>query len=504
MHMLTLKSLEPFFVFEMANNHMGLPEHGLKIIREFGKVANRFPFKFGFKLQYRQLGSFIHPDYQDRMDYKYVKRFTETRLDPDLYKLMVDEMRALGFITVCTPFDEASVDLIEEHDFDIIKIASCSFTDWPLLERIVRTEKPVIASTAGVALQDIDRVVSFLEHRRKDFAIMHCVARYPTPAAQMQLNQIDLLKSRYPGVKVGYSTHEAPGSLESIKMAVAKGATIFEKHVGVPDEGISLNDYSANPEQTENWLQSARAAFELCGEASGRARFSSEESKSLLSLQRGLFARRAFKKGEILPHKELFAAIPTLEGHITANELSKYTELCACRDIEANAPILSSNVELRNFQEKIYEIVQEVKALLRKSGVTIPSQVDLEISHHYGIDRFHEFGLTMMTIVNRVYCKKLIVLLPGQKHPTQFHRQKEETFHVLYGDVDIELDGVPGKLKAGETMTVEPGVHHYFGSQNGAIIEEISSTHFVNDSFYLDPEIMSNKNRKTLLTYWFD
>ncbi len=502
--MLTLKSLEPFFIFEMANNHMGQPEHGLKILREFGKVAKGFPFKFGFKLQYRQLGSFIHPEYKGRTDYKYVKRFSETRLEADSYKRMVDEMRALGFITVCTPFDEESVDLIEEHGIDIIKVASCSFTDWPLLERIVKTSKPIIASTAGVALQDIDRVVGFLDHRRKDFAIMHCVACYPTPEAGMQLNRIDLLKSRYPGVRVGYSTHEAPQNLDGIKIAVAKGAAIFEKHVGVADQGITLNDYSANPEQVENWLRSAQSAFELCGDREGRAPFSSEESKSLLSLQRGLFARRAIKKGEIIAHKDLFAAIPTLEGHITANELSKYVELRACADIGANAPILTSNVELRNFQQKIYEIVQEVKALLKQSGVTIPSRVDLEISHHYGIDRFHEFGLTMMTVVNRMYCKKLIVLLPGQKHPTQYHREKEETFHVLYGDVEMELDGSPGSFKAGETITVERGVHHYFGSEKGAIIEEISSTHHADDSFYLDPEIMGNANRKTLLTYWFD
>jgi sialic acid synthase SpsE/mannose-6-phosphate isomerase-like protein (cupin superfamily) len=500
----TLSELEPFFIFEMANNHMGLPEHGLKIVREFSKVARWFPFKFGFKLQYRQLDTFIHPAYANRMDIKYIKRFTETRLAADQQKHILDEMKARGFVSVCTPFDEASVDLIEEHDFDIIKIASCSFTDWPLLERIARTEKPIIASTAGVSLQDIDRVVGFFSHRQKDFAIMHCVAQYPTPAARMQLNQIDVLKARYPEARVGFSTHEDPENTEGIKIAVAKGATIFEKHVGVPDGDIRLNDYSANPEQAQEWLQSAQVAFELCGDLGKRSEFGQEELKSLRSLQRGLFARRAFKKGRRIPHKDLYAAIPTLEGHITANDLSKYTELHAMEDIEANAPLLSSNVESRNFQDKVYEIVQEVKALLRKSGVTVPSQVDLEISHHYGIERFHEFGLTMMTIVNRTYCKKLIVLLPGQKHPTQYHREKEETFHILYGDADIELNGSLKRLKSGETITVERGVHHYFGSENGAIIEEISSTHYVDDSFYLDPAIMQNGSRKTLLTYWFN
>jgi mannose-6-phosphate isomerase-like protein (cupin superfamily) len=320
----------------------------------------------------------------------------------------------------------------------------------------------------------------------------------------MQLNQIDLLKERYPEVTVGYSTHEDPENVESVKIAVAKGAAIFEKHIGVPYGQIRLNDYSANPEQAARWIEAAQGALELCGDRGKRAEFSPEELGSLRSLQRGLFTRRSYKKGERILHKDLYAAIPTMDGHITANDLSKYAELHAREHIEADSPLLSSNVEQRNFQKKVYEIVQDVKALLRKSGVTVPSQVDLEISHHYGIDRFREFGLTMMTVVNRMYCKKLIVLLPGQKHPTQYHRQKEETFHVLYGDVDIQLNGSSKSLKAGETVTVESGVQHYFGSGNGAIIEEISSTHYTDDSFYLDPAIMQNANRKTLLTYWFN
>ena len=54
----------------------------------------------------------------------------------------------------------------------------------------------------------------------------------------LQLNQIDLLRSRYPGHIIGFSTHEDPGNLDAVRIAVAKGAAILEKHVGVP--AISL------------------------------------------------------------------------------------------------------------------------------------------------------------------------------------------------------------------------------------------------------------------------
>ena len=72
---------EPLFIFELANNHMGDVEHGLRVIDEISAVSRDFPFKCAFKLQYRELDTFIHPDFQRRMDIKYIKRFSETRLD---------------------------------------------------------------------------------------------------------------------------------------------------------------------------------------------------------------------------------------------------------------------------------------------------------------------------------------------------------------------------------------------------------------------------------------
>jgi sialic acid synthase SpsE/D-lyxose ketol-isomerase len=502
--MVKLKSVEPLFVFEMANNHMGSVEHGLRIIRDIYEVSKGFSFNFGFKLQYRHLDTFIHPDFKDRADFKYIKRFSETRLREDQLRLLKDEIKSLGFITICTPFDEKSVDLIEEHEFEIIKIGSCSFTDWPLLERIVKTDKPIIASTGGASLDDIDKVVSFFEHRSKDFALMHCVGKYPTLDEDLQLNQIQFLKQRYPQVSIGYSTHEIPDNVDAIKMSIASGATIFEKHVGVATEKFQLNAYSASPEKVECWLKAASQAFQICGISGRRPEFSNEEMASLRSLRRGLYAKQSIKKAERIDLTKVFLAIPTLEGQITANDMSKYTEFYADADLDMNAPLLTSNTTKKEIREKVYDIVQRVKEFLRKSGVVIPPKVDLEISHHYGIEHFDEFGLTMITVVNREYCKKLIILLPGQKHPEQYHKQKEETFHILYGSVRIDLGGHVKHCKIGEVVTVEKGVKHNFSTDTGVIIEEISSTHYVHDSYYTDPAIMQNQYRKTLLTYWLE
>ena len=83
----------PFFVFEMANNHMGQLDHGIEIIRAFGKVIKDFPdFNFAFKLQYRDLDTFIHPDARGRTDLKFIKRFSETKLSKSDFDFLIAEM----------------------------------------------------------------------------------------------------------------------------------------------------------------------------------------------------------------------------------------------------------------------------------------------------------------------------------------------------------------------------------------------------------------------------
>jgi len=495
---------QPLFILEMANNHMGDLAHGVALVRAFAQVCKPFPFQFAFKLQYRDLDTFIHPAMRGRDDVKYIKRFSETRLTRAQFDTLVAEIRANGFLCLATPFDEPSVAVIEEQGLDAIKIASCSMSDWPLLERVAQTARALIVSTAGAQLEEVDRLVSFLTHREKNFAILHCVGEYPTPDAHMHLSQIDFLQRRYPGVRVGFSTHEDPDNTDIVKIALAKGARVFEKHVGLPTAQYPLNAYSANPQQVQRWLEAAQRALLLCGEGTQRLPENPTERASLRALQRGVFARRPIAAGETVHAEDVYFAFPPEEGQYTASDWSKYATFTAREAIAADAALTPANTGLRDMRAKVWEIVQRVRAQLRGSHVVIPARVDLEISHHYGLDRFDEAGLTMLTVVNRSYCKKLLMLLPGQFHPEQYHRQKEETFHVLEGELTLRLNGVERLCRPGDVVTIEPGVRHAFHSAGGAIIEELSSTHFQNDSFYTDEAINANRDRKTLLSYWMD
>lgn len=494
----------PFFIFEMANNHMGSVEHGLKIVQAMHDISKDYPFLFGIKLQYRDLDTFIHPDYRDRMDLKFVKRFSETKLSWDEYRRIKDAIQAKGFVSVCTPWDEVSVDKIEEHGFDFIKIPSCYWTDWPLLERIAKSSKPLIGSLGGVTLKDADRVVSFFSHRNRPLILLHCVGEYPTRDENLQLNQIDMLRKRYPDVEVGYSTHERPDNYDAVKVAIGFGATVFEKHVGVESDGIKLNTYSANPEQVSRWLAAAQSAISMCGVAGERYPFTEEETRTLRALQRGVFTRRPIGPGERISETDLFLAIPNADGQIVANDLSKYATFHAIKPLSEGQPVSFNTVRVCNSQDRVHRIVSEVKKLLKRSKVIVPGQLELEISHHYGIENFDKYGSTIITVVNREYCKRVIVLLAGQLHPEQYHKQKDETYHLLFGEITLTLDGVQSKYKANDVVVIPRGVRHGFETKTGTVIEEVSSNYSQGDSFYTDTTIEANANRKTYVTYWMD
>lgn len=483
---------------------MGDVAHGTRIIKELWAACQGFDFRFAVKLQYRHLPEYIHPDFRNRTDLKFVKRFSETALSWEDFRRLKDVIVAEGFLSMCTPWDETSVDRVVEHGFDYLKVPSCCLTDWPLAEKIASTQLPIVMSTAGESFDEIDRVVSFYQHRNKKLAIMHCVGEYPTADDNLQLNQINLLGRRYANVEIGYSTHESPDQVDAVKMAIAKGATLFEKHVGLPTEKYTLNAYSANPAQVRCWLEAARLAIAMCGVTDERHEFSAAEKKTLGELRRAVFARRMIQADEIIRPEDIFLSIPGQNGQLLANDLSKYNEFRAIRTVEANQPILRDGVSVTDTRSAVHSIIRDVKALLKASGAVVPAQLELEISHHYGIERFREVGSAMITVINREYCKRLLLMLPGQSHPEHWHKSKDETFHLLHGSIDLVLDGQSHRCEKNDVIVIPRGAKHAFSSSTGVVIEEVSSTHAYGDSSYADAAITQNQSRKTYVTNWMD
>lgn len=495
------KIFDDLFIFEMANSHQGSVEHGKDIIHEMGKIARKYNIKAAVKLQYRNLDTFIHPDYKGRKDVNHIPRFESTRLTYDQFTELVEAIRSEGMIAMSTPFDEDGVDWCMDQGLDIIKVASCSSLDWPLLEKIAATHKPVIISVGGKTISDIDKLYNYFTHKRCDFAFMHCIAEYPAPIERLQLDFIDKLRRRYPDNVIGYSGHEDPDDNVIPMMAIAKGAKILERHVGLPAETISLNAYSMNPDQADKWVKSALEAKEICKMKKETERYISQaEIDSLNSLMRGVYLKHDVKKGTELKREDVFFAMPNHDKQMTSGQF--FEGVVASKDYKANEelhetkPVTDTNLAR--------SVIHDVKGMLYEANIYLGDTFEAELSHHYGMKHFRQFGAVIISIVNREYCKKLIAVLPGQQHPDHMHKVKEETFQLLYGDLEVVVDGEEREMKPGDIQTVLRGQMHSFSSRTGAVFEEISTTHVKNDSYYEDPVIAKKDlmERKTKVYKW--
>lgn len=492
---------ENLFIFEMANSHQGDVEHGKNIIHQMGRIARKNNIKAAVKLQYRNLDTFIHPDFRDRTDVNHIPRFLSTRLTYDQFCELVDAIKDEGMIAMSTPFDEDSVDWCMDQGLDVIKIASCSALDWPLLEKAAETRKPLIVSTGGKTLSDIDRIYNFLTHRECEFAFLHCVAEYPAPFEHIQLDFIDRMSKRYRGVAIGYSGHEDPNDNTVPMLAIAKGAKILERHVALPTEKYKINAYSMTPEQAEKWVESVVMARTICATKKEQDKYiSQEEVDSLNSLMRGVYLKHNVKEGDVLTQEDVFFAMPCHDKQMTSGDF--YDGVVVSKDYKENDGLYEKKQVAGTRLAR--SVIHDAKGLLFEAGIALGDNFEVELSHHYGMEHFRHIGAVIINVINREYCKKLIIVLPGQKHPEHMHKVKEETFQVLYGDLNISINGKKERLKAGDIKTVMRGDKHAFSSENGAVFEEVSTTHIKNDSYYFDGKIKSldPMERKTYLKKW--
>jgi N-acetylneuraminate synthase len=503
-----MKNLQKFnfkdlYVLDIANNHQGSVTHGTQIIQRCAEIVNKHGVRAAFKFQFRDLPNFIHKDERSNPTNKHVPRFLSTQLNWGDFDELLSAVRNVGLLGMCTPFDEASVAKIVQMRFDIIKVASCSARDWPLLEKIAGAGLPIIASTGGLLQEEVDDLASFFVHRGCEFALMHCVSIYPTPDEACHLGNIAEFKERYPGRTIGWSTHEPPQDIAQVAIAAALGAEMFERHVGLETDQIKLNAYSSTPEQVDTWLTASLRAKLLIGKRK-RCEPLELERTAIDDLKRGVFAKTEIEAGQVISDDQIYFAFPYRPGQISSGEWQ--SDVVAKDSISVDQPLQKVNLEVP-VDPDVYVIkraIHDVKALLAYARVPLTHEFTTEYSHHHGVSNFCEVGAVLINVINRAYAKKVLVQLPGQRHPLHFHKLKEETFLVLWGELISELDGRERVLSPGDTLTVPPGVWHCFRTDTGCVFEEISTTAFPNDSVYRDPAInqLTSKQRKTVVDHW--
>lgn len=335
---------EDLFVLELANNHWGSLERGLKIIGDFGQVVRFNNVRASIKLQFRDVDSFVHKDHRQREDVRYIKKTIATQMPWDALRTMVKTVRSQSMLTMVTPFDETSVDKAVEFGVDILKLASSDIRDWFLIEKIAATRKPVIASTGGSSLRDMDDLITFFNRRGIPFALNHCVSIYPSHDSEIELNQIDFLKNRYPDNVIGFSTHEQTDWQFSVMMAYAKGARTFERHVDIDYQGVPVSPYCTLPEQADQWFKAFKKAQEMCGAPGTAKRIPPQKEITYLNeLVRGVYARADLPVGHALTDKDVYLAIPLLKGQLSCRELMRGEVLRA--PVKKDAPINMADID---------------------------------------------------------------------------------------------------------------------------------------------------------------
>lgn len=140
-----------------------------------------------------------------------------TELTRDQIFLLSEKCARAGVEFMASVFDTERVSWLEEAGVKRYKIASRSIHDKELIDRLCRTNKPLLVSLGmwkGAAFPSIP------SGNKVDF--MYCVSKYPTDLCDIKLNDVDFKKYS------GFSDHTI--GIAAAVAAISRGANIIEKH----------------------------------------------------------------------------------------------------------------------------------------------------------------------------------------------------------------------------------------------------------------------------------
>ena len=160
-----------------------------------------------------------------------------------------------------TPFDFSAIEILEDLNCPIYKIASFEITHLPLIQSAASTKKPIIISTGTASLKEIDEAYNCAyKYGSKEIYLLYCITNYPAKTTDFNLKNISLLKNRY-SCEVGLSDH-SKGS-EIAKLAYASGAKIFEKHIALKNVVGPDYEFSLKEKEIKNYAQDLKKVYSL-------------------------------------------------------------------------------------------------------------------------------------------------------------------------------------------------------------------------------------------------
>ncbi|WP_163339200.1 pseudaminic acid synthase [Desulfopila sp. IMCC35008] len=301
----------PFIIAEMSGNHNQSLERALEIVEAAAK-AGAHALKIQtytpdtMTLDVKGEG-FVIRDGESLWDGRSLyDLYQEAHTPWEWHKAIFDKSRELGMIPFSTPFDESSVDFLEELDTPCYKIASFENIDIPLIKRVAQTGKPLIISTGMASVAELDEAVSTARSAgAKELVLLKCTSTYPASPADTNISTIPHMKKLF-DCEVGLSDHTR--GLGVAVASVALGATVIEKHFTVDRSAGGVDSaFSLEPAEMQNLVEETARAWESLGSVMYGP--TSREKKSL-NFRRSLYVTKDMKVGEVLTSENVRAIRP--------------------------------------------------------------------------------------------------------------------------------------------------------------------------------------------------
>lgn len=254
---------KPFLIAEFGLNHNRDLDLAMKMAdaaRESGVDA--------IKLQSYTTEYFINRRFEDV--HALYDIFAQLELDEDFHRKLRDHAVAKGLAFFSTPLTLDWVAKLSKLEVPVFKIASGDVNNWPLLQAVVATKKPMLVSTGAASDAEVRALVKYLEEAKvSEYALLHCVSLYPTPENKANISRLSRLAEILPAGKnrlLGFSDHTE--GVHAASAAVIAGAQIIEKHFTL-DENLPGPDQkmSFNPSEMKELRMAIDRAHEIRGVA---------------------------------------------------------------------------------------------------------------------------------------------------------------------------------------------------------------------------------------------
>jgi sialic acid synthase len=298
-----------FIIAEIGHNHQG----DLKKAKELFKAAAECGVN-AVKLQKRDNKSLFtkaayHKPYENENSFgpTYGLHREALEFGREEYGELRNYAKELGVTLFATAFDIPSADFLIELDMPVYKIASGDLKNTPLLRHVAKFGKPMIISTGGANMEDVQRAYDVIMPLNQQLAILQCTSSYPAEHHDLNLRVIETFRAQFPDNVIGLSDHE-----NGIAMATAAyvlGARIVEQHFTINHTWKGTDQvFSLEPIGMKKLVRDLRRLREALGD--GVKRVYPNEVGPISKMSKKLVAKMNLPAGHALTETDVAIKSP--------------------------------------------------------------------------------------------------------------------------------------------------------------------------------------------------